>query len=319
MTSRGIALALSVVIALAACTGKPATTTPSPSSASPSRTDGASPSDRHTPTIDDTDVDPIAGPTPGDPSRRTDADGLVRYTDLAYGDDPAQRVDLTLPAGSGAHPLLVWFHSGGWIVGDKVENPFADLAEQGVAVASANYRMALTEWPGTFEDPEIVVDFLRARADDDGVDPDRVVLAGFSAGGHLAMLTMLAGDVSVSAAMSFAGPLDLRDLTNIPDQGGLGAAALLALLFDCPIDECPERVADASPSARIRADAAPAFVQAGTADPLVDSQMAVDFAAAATRAGAKVDLEVIDGLGHAVERTPAVAAFLAEHLAVPLP
>ena len=233
---------------------------------------------------------------------------------VSYGPDPLQRLDLFVPEGAGPHPLVLWLHGGGWLVGDKADLPFRDLVEQGVVVASANYRSALTEWPATFEDPGLALAAVLDDVEAD-VDPDRVVVAGFSAGAHLAALLALSGEVPVAGIMSFAGPQDLRDLTNVPGDEGLGPAALVALLLDCPPAECPERVAAASPVTLVDADAPPAYVQVGSEDQLVAAAVGQAFAAAFDDSGVPVDLEVLDGIGHQFVRTDGVDDFLVRVLA----
>ena len=94
-----------------------------------------------------------------------------------------------------AYPMVVFFHGGAWIAGDK-ESPFErlpefarSLAEAGIVVAMANYRLA-----PQFKAAMIVDDCARAvahaasRAEDFGADPTRIFLAGHSAGAHLAAL-----------------------------------------------------------------------------------------------------------------------------------
>src|SRR5205085_10088379 len=66
--------------------------------------------------------------------------------DVAYGDDPAQRLDAYLPAKAEKAPILLMVHGGGWMLGDKgnravVQNKVAHWLPRGYVVASANYRM----------------------------------------------------------------------------------------------------------------------------------------------------------------------------------
>lgn len=117
-------------------------------------------------------------------------------TELAYGGDPKQRLDLMVPAGAAADgdgaPLLFFVHGGGWSIGDKgmggaTKGPWANRL--GWAYVSANYRLL----------PQVTVEqqaadlanalaWLRANARARGLDPDRIVLMGHSAGAHLVAL-----------------------------------------------------------------------------------------------------------------------------------
>jgi acetyl esterase/lipase len=114
--------------------------------------------------------------------------------DLPYGEAAAERLDL-FPTRRESAPLLVYIHGGYWRSLDKsdfswVAPPFVD---HGIAVAVVNYGLA----PGTPIE-EMVRQMLRAlawlyrKADDLGFDPQRMHVAGHSAGGHLAAMMLAA-------------------------------------------------------------------------------------------------------------------------------
>jgi arylformamidase len=113
--------------------------------------------------------------------------------ELAYGGDVKQRLDFIAPKGAaGPVPLVVYIHGGGWSIGDK---GYGDATKatyftgRGYAYASLNYRLvpnATVEQQGA--DIASALAYLRAQASGLGVDPDRIVLMGHSAGAHLAAL-----------------------------------------------------------------------------------------------------------------------------------
>ena len=147
--------------------------------------------------------------------------------DLAYGDTAGEKLDL-FPARHDGAPLFVYIHGGYWRSLDKSD--FSWLAppfvNHGVSVALLNYGLA----PHTpIED--IVRQVLRAfawlhgAADRYGFDPARIVVAGHSAGGHLAAMAMaalwpqLAADLPtdlVKSGMSISGVHDLEPLVFAP-------------------------------------------------------------------------------------------------------
>jgi len=110
-----------------------------------------------------------------------------------YGDEELQVLDLIR---SGATPLdepqpvIVYLHSGGWTSGSRVNLPDF-VAAQGMlgwTVVSADYRLAPDDpFPAANEDVDRLLRWVQLHAERLGVDPGRVVLAGSSAGGHLAV------------------------------------------------------------------------------------------------------------------------------------
>ena len=129
--------------------------------------------------------------------------------DVRYGPSADETLDLIVPH-TGA-PLVVWFHGGYWRRLHKDDNTFVarGLAPHGVAVAIVNYGLA-----PALPLEEIVaqarrsVAWLRANAKAHGADPSRIVVAGHSAGGHLA--AMCAVDAPVAGVVSLSGLHDLR-------------------------------------------------------------------------------------------------------------
>lgn len=114
-------------------------------------------------------------------------------------------------------PLLVWVHGGAWRFGtnqalrDTVlhtpggEQPNtqalmrAAFQQAGWAVASINYRYSHQAlFPGALHDVKEAVRFFRANAHEFGIDPQRIAVAGGSAGGHLSMMVAHTGDSAAS-------------------------------------------------------------------------------------------------------------------------
>jgi esterase/lipase len=133
--------------------------------------------------------------------------------------------DISSPA-----PLLVWVHGGAWRFGtnqalrDTIlrtpggEQPNtqalmrAAFQQAGWAVASINYRYSHQAlFPGALHDVKEAVRFFRANAHEFGIDPQRIAVAGGSAGGHLSMMVAHTGD-------SAAGDPAFGDSASAPEH-----------------------------------------------------------------------------------------------------
>lgn len=120
-------------------------------------------------------------------------DRLTAHLDLAYGEDTAERLDLFPVAGSQDAPLLAFIHGGYWQALDKSDYSYMAPAfvETGVAFASLNYGLAPDSKIGEMiAQTRRALTWLYRHAGDYGVDPARIVVAGHSAGGHLAAMAV---------------------------------------------------------------------------------------------------------------------------------
>ena len=114
------------------------------------------------------------------------------------GDIPI-RIYTPVAAGSGGLPALVYFHGGGWVIGDLETHDALcrTLAnESGCKVIAVDYRLAPEHaFPAAAEDALAAVAWVEANATSIGVDATRIAVAGDSAGGNLAaVVSQLARD-----------------------------------------------------------------------------------------------------------------------------
>lgn len=232
---------------------------------------------------------------------------------IAYGADPLQFGELWLPAGKGPFPVVVLIHGGCW----QAELPgtilmdymAADLRAKGVAVWNLEYRRlghAGGGYPGTFLDVAAGVDRLREIAAANRLDLGRVVVAGHSAGGHLAAWTAGRGRLPKTSPLYRAKPLAVRAIMSIDGINDLkayraegpgrcgepgtvddlvkGAPALTPYAWTSPRELLPTSV--------------PQVVASGELDPIVPVKLARDYATAAERSGTRAELIVYPGAGH---------------------
>ncbi|MET0379275.1 MAG: alpha/beta hydrolase [Spongiibacteraceae bacterium] len=143
-----------------------------------------------------------------------------RTTDIAYGELPAQRLDVYIPPAADARPVVIFLHGGGWDSGDKNQYRFvgATLAEQNWIGVTINYRLyPAVKFPGFVDDAALAVQYVREHAREWGGDPQQIYLLAHSAGAHIAMTLALdpeflrarGGDGSwLRGVIGLAGPYD---------------------------------------------------------------------------------------------------------------
>jgi acetyl esterase/lipase len=134
----------------------------------------------------------------------------VAKTDIPFGKDDKQRLDVCSPRGARGLPVVVYVHGGEWTKGDKAEVSYKPkfLTENGVVFVSTNYRLyPAAKFPAHAEDVAAAVRWAVDHAAEYGGDPRKVVLMGHSAGCHL--VTLVALDPKYLAAVKLA-PADLR-------------------------------------------------------------------------------------------------------------
>ncbi|MFG2123445.1 alpha/beta hydrolase [Streptomyces sp. NPDC048710] len=229
---------------------------------------------------------------------------------LVYGEHPDQVADLFLPAaGPGpAVPLVLFFHGGFWRAEHDRQHVAgfarALAAQSGCAVASVEYRRVGGGggWPVTLTDTAEAVDrlpHLAAQAAPGRVDPARVVYAGHSAGGHLALWAALRHRLPDGApGRAETPPVVLGVLALAPtadlawaDELGSGRGAVAAFLGGGR-ERVPDRYAAADPAA-LGVPAGRTVVVHGALDEALPVAMARRYAA---RAGAS--LHELPGAGH---------------------
>jgi acetyl esterase len=109
----------------------------------------------------------------------------------------ADRFDVRVyrPHGDGKRPVVLYFHGGGWVLGDlETHDPLCRrlATESDCVVVAVDYRRAPEDtYPAAFEDCYEATCFVHDHADELGVDPDRLAIAGDSAGGNLAAAVAL--------------------------------------------------------------------------------------------------------------------------------
>lgn len=237
-------------------------------------------------------------------------------TEIAYGTDPRQVMDVTLPAGSGPHPVLMMIHGGAFRVGDKSEMTiWPELTQAGIAVVRINYRLTGTaRWPAQGEDCLAAVVHLQREGMALGLDPARLVLLGQSAGAFLAVSTALSlvevglrprGVVSLFGPMDFSTmDQDMATLGRSPAMGATDTAdSAESALLGYAVGENRAAARSMGPIgrlSRLNEPLPPILIRHGDADPLIADLQAKRLREAWVAADpqAAVDYELVPGAGH---------------------
>jgi acetyl esterase/lipase len=225
---------------------------------------------------------------------------------ISYGDDALQFGDLTVPAGTGPHPVVVFIHGGFWLNQFDLtlsEPQAADAVANGYATWNVEYRRvgdAGGGYPGTLDDIAAAVDQLAELADEYDLDLDRVTVVGHSAGGQLAFWVgqrsrIAAGEPGADPLVIPAlvvGQAPVADLTTNLDLGG---GAVERFMGASPVDE-PGWYAVADP-ARLLPIAVPQLLIQGADDRIVPADRGAAYAALVDDPE-RLEVLVFDGADH---------------------
>lgn len=223
---------------------------------------------------------------------------------IVYGSDPMQQVDLYRPDSprpAKGYPLVVYVHGGGWRNGSKdmVQQKPDFINTQGWAFASVGYRL-LPDAPVEQQAADVAAAITRLKRDAAtlGLDPDRIIVMGHSAGAHLSALVgtdpqWLGADMGVLAGVI------LLDGAGYDVAAQMQQAKLLTKrIYEPAFGTDPARQARLSPTRHAAAPNAPRWLilhVAGRDDARAQSSA---MAQALQQAGAKVQLESLEGESH---------------------
>jgi acetyl esterase/lipase len=240
---------------------------------------------------------------------------------IPYGDDPSHFGHLRMPRGAGPHPVVVYVHGGCWLTEYDLAHAghaCAALTEAGIASWSLEYRRLGDSgggWPETFIDVACGADHLREIARAKPLDLTRVVAAGHSAGGHLAMWLAARSRIPAGDPIHTPDPLPLRGVVAIAGAVDLARASQLQVcrgavdaLMGGPPGSVPQRYASGSPFDLLPLGLPQVLVNGGR-DTVVPVELAERYTARATELGDAVDLIRIDGADHFDLIDPLAPAF----------
>jgi acetyl esterase/lipase len=243
----------------------------------------------------------------------------VRLEDIPYRTIDGQTLFLDLvrpdPLPPAPLPVVIYLFGSGWAENlrrDEEQNPARFLASHaGVCVASIDYRLSSQAiFPAQVADARAAVRWLRAHAETYHLDPERVGVWGYSAGGHLASMLGVTADVSdfneddefldiscrVQAVFTVSNPVDFLQLGtwhNDPDSAE-------ARLIGGPVQENVERVRRANPMTYLNAQTSlpPFHLTHGDQDDVVLIEQSRMLYQALLAVGCEATFLALPGAGH---------------------
>ncbi len=144
--------------------------------------------------------------------------------DIAYGDDPKQKLDLYLPKNKQTSaPVFIFLHGGGFREGDRAHYGYVSrpLAKNGILTVVASYRLTPKfHYPNQPDDAKQILAWVFHNISSYGGDPMKIYIGGHSAGAILSAFVSLKGDWLtrmglpsdlIKGCVPISGPFDLRD------------------------------------------------------------------------------------------------------------
>ena len=230
-----------------------------------------------------------------------------RHSDLAYGADARQRLDVYSPRGAANRPVVIFWYGGTWVKGSKADYRFvgAALAERGFVAVLPDYRLFPTvTFPAFCEDGAHALAWVEAHAKEFGGDPQRIVLMGHSAGAHMAAF------IAFNHAFDESAGADTKSIV-----GFVGLSGPYALVPDTPelhaTFPAPYMDKDWQPVRFVDAQSPPSLILHGLADQEVYPRHARALNEALLRNHVRVQMELYPHAHHA--DTVAPFALLARH------
>ena len=261
---------------------------------------------------------------------------VVRDIEYARVGGHVLKLDLHLPPGKSKSPMIVWVHGGAWRSGSKSGMPLGKLVEQGYPIASVDYRLSTeAKFPAQSHDIKAALRFLRAHNSEWNLSAQKIVIAGDSAGAHLAALvgvsngnTELEGAIgndlkqssNVQGIISFYGAANLTTILSQSTPHGLSVRvpALELLIGDVPTN-APTLARLASPVFQVDRNDPPLLLLHGDQDPQMPINQSLELLGAYRKVKAPVQFEVVHGAAHGgaafydPQRLEVVRQFLRRH------
>lgn len=251
----------------------------------------------------------------------SNASEVERHDDIRFADPGGVELllNLHMPKGVKNPPLVMFIHGGSWMNGDRSRCRLDWVAQHGYAVASIEYRLSSEAlFPAQIHDCKGALRWLRAHQAEYGYNAAKVVVAGTSAGGHLAALMATSGDVAVlegdtaghgdqssrvQGVIDYYGPSDfVKRSENQPSKTDDPEGGVYRLIGG-PVKKNLEAARVASPVTHLSTDDPPFLILHGDADKTVFLDQSELLARLCKDMGIDVQFHIEPGGGHGFKQT----------------
>ena len=254
-------------------------------------------------------------------------DNNITYYSISYGEHKRNTLDLCIPKDTEQTGLVLYIHGGGWIAGDKemYRDSIKEISERfGIACAAMNYRYISEDIDinDIMDDVDAAMRCIKETGKKHGVDINRSILTGGSAGANLSLLYAYSraenSAIPPVAVMSDCGPTDLGDdyyyyNPEVGKENALGNGDFISQLLSwaCgkPLtfetrDEAADEIKMVSPLYHVTANSVPTIINHGAKDDIVPFRNAVELDKKLTECGVEHYFIVYPNSDHGLANDP---------------
>ncbi|WP_273735258.1 alpha/beta hydrolase [Mycolicibacterium septicum] len=249
--------------------------------------------------------------------------------DVVYSTQSGQELQLDIypPTGpSNYRTAVLLVHGGGFRHGDRklLAPRCAVLAQHGFTAIAVQYRLiddTNTAWPDPLDDVQDAISWTAAHAQELGVEADRIVVQGHSAGAQMALMAAAASPDSVAAVIAYYPLVEfvVRDMPELPTDApptpemmaamiqaarGEDGTTPASMLLGPAANEA--QAAQASPINQVSAGLPPTLILQGTADMVVAPAASFRLFQALQAAGVTAELHILADCLHEFDATPSL-------------